>query len=100
VYFSANGNGGQFLSVPANATTPQIATQVAQNQSNPTFSATDGNSVYWSDATQTGSIMKLSANGSVAPLVTGQAFPQCLAVDATSVYWINGQGASVMRAAK
>jgi len=69
-------------------------------QPNPTHVVTDGAAVYWTSSTATGAIMKRTATAAATPLVSNQAFPACIAVDATSLYWVNENGASVMRVAK
>jgi sugar lactone lactonase YvrE len=59
--------------------------------------ATDGTSVFWSNAYNlgefTGEIQKVPVGGGATTrLASSQNYPDCVAVDSTSVYWINSGG--------
>ena len=70
---------------------------VAAGQSNPAGIALDGKNVYWTNASQTGSVMAApKAGGAPVTLVPAQSSPGGIAVDTTSVYWTTAGG--VMRA--
>jgi hypothetical protein len=58
--------------------------------------AVDANSVYWT--TSGGTVMKGPlARGTTKTLASGQGGPGALAVDATSVYWVNKDDGTVMK---
>jgi hypothetical protein len=60
--------------------------------------------VYWAvggTAAMMGSIWRSALDGSGAvALVQGQNYPGCVAVDQTSVYWINENGGMVSKTGK
>ena len=80
-YFDA---GSAVMSVPLNGGTPATLT----TSSSPHGIALDDSSVYFTDFDST--VKKVSRTGGPAEsLATGQAQPCGIAVDATSVYWVN-----------
>ena len=65
----------------------------------PSGVVTDGQSVWWSNTIQQGSIQRVSISGGAAVLrANGQNFPMHIAVDGTFVYWLNLGDGSVQRA--
>ena len=58
--------------------------------------ATDGTNVYYT--VRSGSVMKAPAGGGMSlPIATGQSAPWSITVDATSVYWTNADGNTIMK---
>lgn len=79
-------NGGAFTNLVSVVTNPVIMTQ-------------DGTYLYIADYPK-GTINKaLKSNGAVTTLVTGESFPQgtSVAVDASNLYWISGNGNSIKK---
>jgi hypothetical protein len=105
VTFVTSASGGQVLSVLGSGP-PATPVVVGASQGVPVGTETQGTATYWANAAvsggaaNTGSIMKRDGANAAVPLATAQPFPACIAVDGTSVYWINGFGASVMRVAR
>jgi hypothetical protein len=60
------------------------------------------NQVYWGDVNAAGNISKAPAQGGATATVIApnQAASQCVAVDATSVYWAVYAGTQILKAAK
>ena len=105
VTFVTSATSGQVLSVLASGP-PATPVVVGASQGIPVGTDSQGTATYWANAAvaggaaNTGSIMKKDGANAAVPLATAQPFPACIAVDASSVYWINGFGASVMRVAR
>jgi hypothetical protein len=105
VFFSAGaaGAGSTVLSGPltGNDVQPDV---VAQLQGGSRGVATDGIHVYWADAgvtASTGEIWRADLDGkNPVRLASAQNFPACIAVDGTSVYWINEAGGMISKTAK
>jgi len=56
----------------------------------------DGTSVYWTNSASVGSVMKAPLGGGASTtLVSGRFYPDAIAVDATSIYWMDGGKSAV-----
>ena len=64
--------------------------------------AVDAKYAFFSIQTAAGSIQKtpLAGGGAVTTLAANQVKPDCIALDATSIYWITGGGAIIAKTAK
>lgn len=63
--------------------------------------AVDADGVYWTDAREDGVLHKVSLDGTIeTTLASHQGGPWPIAIDATSVYWINTEAGTVMRLRK
>jgi hypothetical protein len=61
----------------------------------------DDTNVYWTDGFTTGSVVKVPiAGGAPVTLATDMGYPLGIAVDATSVYWVNITAGAIMKVAK
>jgi hypothetical protein len=60
--------------------------------------AVDADGVYWTDAGEDGVLQKMSLDGTTeTTLASHQRGPWPIAIDSTSVYWINTEAGTVMR---
>jgi hypothetical protein len=99
-----NQGGGQVmkLDLKPNAMPSALAT----GQSGPTGLATDGIAAYWANPSvsmqvSSGQITKVPVGGGGTTLLASmQNYPDCVAVDATSVYWIDTGGGIASKTAK
>jgi hypothetical protein len=100
VFFSSATPGNiMTASLPLSGTTPPTA--IEHNRMSPNAMATDGTFIYWSQAVANGSIDRASVSGGqVTPLAMQQNYPSCIAIDATSIYWINSGGGAVSKTAR
>jgi hypothetical protein len=100
VYWANTAGGtagmGAIMSVAKLAGAP---TAIVSNLTAPFLIAIDGTNVYWDEQRAAGNIATapLAGGSAATTVVAGQGFSNCIAVDATSVYWING---GVWKAAK
>jgi hypothetical protein len=74
-----------------------IPTLLAHGQSNPHGIAVDPMNLYWTNATDAGSIAKASIDGASPTVLAPASEPWAIAVDATHVYWTNLGGGTVMK---
>ncbi len=107
-YYSSRGQTtAALMSVPLNAT---AATPAQLVPSLPSLNGieTDGTSIWFAEATNvqpyqanTGEIHRVTSGGTNdAKLASGQNGPDCISVDATSVYWINAGGGMISKTGK
>jgi hypothetical protein len=99
---------------PRNADGGSIVQSLATAQQGPDEIAVDATSVYWLNLGNVsvgspGSVMKcplsgcpIGDDGGTSPIVlaSGQSFPSQIALDATSVYWVNRTSGTIMKVAK
>jgi hypothetical protein len=103
LYFS---NGGSNMMTNGNISKLQLGGSnmpmaIVPNLVNPTGIASDGTNVWWAASQMAGAIDRSSAmGGAVTQLATNQTYPNCIALDAKSIYWINEGGGAVAKAAK
>jgi hypothetical protein len=79
---------------------------IVQGQTNPQDVVVDVSVTpevaYWANAGMTGTVAKANATASSTATVIApnQAWTQCVALDATSVYWANYGGTQILKAPK
>ncbi len=101
VYTMSNKNGVTTIFNSLLTANNANGTQLVTNLSFSLGLETDGTNLWWSQTTKTGTINRSTIAGSnQATLASNQNFPGCLAVDATSVYWINLGGGMVVKTGK
>jgi hypothetical protein len=99
VFFSSAA-GGTILTAPL-PLSPTAPTAIEHNRMSPNAMATDGTFIYWSQSVANGSIDRASVSGGqVTQLAMQQNFPTCIAIDTTSIYWINSGGGAVSKTAR
>ncbi len=103
LYFTNAGanmqSNGSVMKLQLGGTSMPIA--LAMNLGNPNGIAADGTNVWWSQSEMAGTIKRTTANGgSVATLAQNQLYPNCIAIDVKSVYWINEGGGAISKTAK
>jgi hypothetical protein len=92
--YGFGGVGIQRISTHGGAPT-SFATTVNPNS---TAIAVDADGIYWTVPSQDGVLQKMSLDGTTeTTLASHQRGPWPLALDATSVYWINTEAGTVMR---
>jgi hypothetical protein len=61
----------------------------------------DSGVLYWTNTATSGTVMKMPVTGGTpVPIALDQKYPWRIAVDASSVYWTNLSGGTVMKAPK
>ncbi len=74
---------------------PPTPVVFASGQSDPTYIATDGTNVYWTDL-GSGTVMQEPVGGGpITMLASGQASPSGIAVSGGYVYWVDTSGGTV-----
>jgi hypothetical protein len=80
------------------------ATPVASGQNHPWGLAMDtAGTLVWSNsqsAINNGAVIRMNAGGSPVTRAAMQQFPLCVAVDATTIYWIDAMGNSIQKVAR
>ncbi|HEY1959226.1 MAG TPA: hypothetical protein VGH28_26610 [Polyangiaceae bacterium] len=107
-YFASRGaTTAALMSVPLNASAA-TPSQLVPNLPSLNGIETDGTSIWFAEATNvqpyapsTGEIHRVTAAGaSDTKLASGQNGPDCVSVDATSVYWIDTGGGMISKTGK
>ena len=116
IYSIAAGNGWLYWAAPANGGTIQMASvspdggigvtqQLAVGQPNPYAVAVDFDAgyIYWTTLgfppDYDGGVMRaLLDGGEVTLIASGQAFPQTLAINETSVFWVDADAGAIWEA--
>ncbi len=98
-YYLIQGSGSGTGAIHSRADSSSSFSTVAQNLTFPTFIASDGTSVYWTDEGD-GAIYRVPVGGGVPFPLVKQAGIGALTVDATYVYFINATTAQILRVPK
>lgn len=104
LYFSnastaSTGSTGSIMSISFLGSSAPTA--IASNLNSPGDVKNDSGNLYFTEATASGTIKRVSeTGGTVTTLASNQATPSCIAIDKTSVYWINTGTGAVMKTGK
>ena len=96
VYWTSLHAGGSVMKIPVGGGAPTTLASGPDNY--PNAVVVDAANVYWTNSFTGKSVAKVPvAGGAVTVLAAGQANPGGLAVDDTSVYWVNRDDGTVMK---